>query len=445
MPGDTYQAPAFAWLHAARAAGSANLTLTQSIDASTSKARLLDGRATRRVVWAASGSKTIRLDRSAKAREVVDTLIIPPGHNLAGHRIHVLYDTNQNGAWSSSTVLSWYSRLRSTTGGLYASTSISELYRTLHEGLNVFRFPAVAYRYIGISIEGRSTNVPELGEFWLTRAWSPTGGLDTDYADTLVPNVALNRLPGGGVTAMEDGTAQRAWEFETYGAYGDDARIYDRLLVETGVTRDAWLLEPPAGGYETTVEDASATTGWTGSSATLATSSSSPWITGQAYLEVTTSANPARAFKALPSDVDLRGKILCVAVKTSSTTGATATDGIRVIPYQDGTTIASYAFGTNFITTTGSWFQLFVDCDQDSPAVQSTAGFDPSRMEGIAIDILLNAGAVVGISDIHVIDKVRAPLIVRTMRAAKATNRSGNPAGSGERRSFSFSLLEAVE
>lgn len=446
MPGDTYMQPAFAWLHAARKAGSANLTLPEAITAATPKAWLLDGRGTRRVVWSASGTKQIRLDRGAAAREQIDTLIIPPGHNLEGHRVRINYDSNHDGLWSATGNIIWYSRLRSAAGALIGTPSINVANRTIHAGLNVFRFVANSYRYVEIDIETRATNVPELGEFWLSRSWTPTFGLEPDYADTLEPNVSLTTLVGGGMESTENGAARRVWELKTTGVYGEDARIYDRLLVETGVTRDPWLLEPPgSGGYETTLELATSTTGWSSSTATLGTSSSNRWLAATDYLTATTTANPARVFKALDSDVDLRGKLLVVAIKLTSTAGMTATDGIRVIPYQDGTTTVSYAFGTNHIASTGQWYQLFVDVEEDTPVSHSTTGFDPWRMEGIAIDAIMTAGVEIGISDIHTIDKVRAPLIVRTLRAAKATNTSSNPSGSGERRSFALQVMEAIE
>lgn len=439
MAGDAYQGPGFAWLHAARAAGNAALTLPEAVSSATPKARLLDSRARDLVQWTADGDKAIRLDRGAFAREPVNRLVIPPGHNLAGHRIDLLVDAA--GTWASPTSVLPYSRPR---GSVQTNAM-----QTIHAGLNVLDFPPQGSRYIGVSIKDRASNVPELGEFWLTRTWRPTWGFDPRYeGPELVPNAAVQTLASGAASVDEQGELRRRWLFSTLPLYGSDWRIYERMLREAGVVRDPILFEGTRGDYYNLIDDFSDAdvSDWFATECALVSGTGSPFIGSRTLVMAPTGTPDASATLTLPSPIDLRGCIFRAAVRTTSLAWATATTGFFVLLASEPGSWATWDFGTNHLTATGRWTQLSMDLDTDAPVSASGSSVDLSAVAFIIVGCHANIAAqTVTWGLIDYLRKESQPIIARIDRAGAPKQRSTGPTGSGEYRGVELELVEAIE
>lgn len=441
MSGDLYQTPGYAHLNALARAGSANVTVS-GLATSAHKTRLFDGRQGDRAVWSASGDKTILVDRGAAAREPVNRLVLA-GHNLAGHRVRVISDTNQNGAWSGTTYHVPYSRLRGTTAGLH---------KTIHPGVNVIDFADLGKRYVGVEILGRASNVPELGECWLTRRRLPSRGFDPNYRAPRVPNVAVRRLLGGSGKFRELGAARRVWDVRPERLYGADARIYERMLEETGYGRDPVLFDGTLGGYETTIEDfsgfsAGATiTSWGVSNATIIARTYAGFDGGVGCEMLATGTSPAAMSRTLSSPLDLRGCIFRVAVESLLTLSyATATTGFQVFLGTDASNYAAWNFGTNHVSAAGSFYQLAIDLDLDTPGASVGNGCDPSAVSYILLLAAANVVEAIYWDDLHYLDKARAPLFAHVVPTGiDATQTYPNPVAAGEKWTLDLQIAEEL-
>lgn len=437
--GDTYQTPSFAWLHALADAGASGVTIVESVTAATPETRLFDQRSNRRVVRSASGAFTIRVDRGAAPREPVDRLVIA-GHNLTGHRVKVIKDTNQDGAWSATTEINPYSRLRGSTANVAA--------KSIHPGVNVIDFPSTGDRYVGVLIDARVTNVAELGECWLTRKRTPTQGLESDYSDPFQPNLAVTRLQSGVDLVRELGSARRSWRIDTSRISGADRLLYEAMLRETGYGRDRVLFDGTTAGYETTIDNFSdeanlvPISGWTTSGVASFLGATIGFDGNVSAEMITSGAAGSAAFYALPTALDLRGCIFRVAVAVDATSFMTATANLYVQLYTSSG-YATYQWGTNHILSSSVTYQLSIDVDNDTPSASATTGFDPSNVTTIALGAVVSAGSrTIGWDDVHYIRKDRAPIIARLVPEYGVRQTHPNPAAAGEKRLLSLQIVE---
>lgn len=440
MAGDTYQAPAFGWLHAGRTAGLAALTLPETLATGSSKARLIDGMGQRRTVWNASGDKSIRINRGIAVREPITRLYLPAGHNLAGHRMYLMSDVD--GTWATPATVLPYASLR--------GASVVTGPPTIRPGVNVFDVPAMQGRWPGVYLIGRSTNVPELGEVYLTRMWQPSVGHDASRSQSNQAIVALTRLPSGVTYANERGGRARSFEFDTEVLAGADRLLYDRQLEEVGVFRDTFLFDPTTGGYETVVDDFEASAAnWT-ASAGITSLTDVPGVVyaGTNSLRVICSgAANAVLFRTFPS-MDLRGCVLGLSFYTTNFgSWASASDGVRV--YLRNSLSAGFsaywAFGTTYVTVNNTWFKLWIDLDSQAPTSAGSSSVDFASVATVQIELTNGANTpTFYLDDLRVVRKSLAPAMVRVMDAVPVRQRAQNPYGSGEYYSLRYQLDEQL-
>lgn len=431
MPGDTYQTPSFAWRHAARDGDLVNVS--EATTAATPDTWLGDNQARRLVVRSASGAMTIQIDRGALSREPLDRLIIPTGHNLSGRRF-TLYESDAT--YAVLTAVQPYSRLR---GSAQVNSSA-----TLHGGVCVYDFPAMASRYFVLLFAARVTSVAELGEVWLTKKETPTIGFGAEYEYGYETNVLAATLRSGALATIERGTQRRTMVASAENLSGTDHDLYVRMMRDTGSHRDPVWIDPTLGGYDTLIDDMQTTPSatWTPTGGTLA-DSATHYAGGQS-LAITKTAAPgvlqvARTFATM----DLRGRILRVAIRISALgAGFTATDGIRIYLATTGAPAdySGWQFGTNYILAAGVFYTLSIDLDSDAAQEIGGDGADPARCETITVRAQNAAVSdILYVDDIHTLNKDKEPWLAHLTSTPSWTQSSSVPlAGQFFTRSFTF-------
>ena len=441
MAGDLYQSPSFAWLHAIRDAGASGLAFVDSITAATPETWLIDNQARRLIVWSASGTKQINIDRGAGPLDPVDRLIIPSGHNLQGCAIG--FYSNVSGFGTPTDVLP-YSRLR----GAVSLTQPT----TIHPGVFVLDFPSTPNRYLSVVIGGNGSLVPQIGELWLTRRETPTVGYETDYEYSTEPNVAASTLRSGAVSTIERGPTRRTAKVSTWGISGTDRKLYDRMLADCGVARDPVWIDPTFGFYETSIDtmESSPHTSWVTTGGTDSTASGVKFA-GSSSLALA-AAGAAVVTSTLDfTNADLRGCILKLAVQSQTNrTYATATDGFRVTLSTNGASANSstWYFGTDIVTANAVFSMLSIDLDNEAPDASTGNGCDLSSIGRITVTfgrtgVTFPSAQNLYIDDVHYLDKRAEPWCARIADAG-AWKQTSNVPIVGEHYSRTLSFEESI-
>lgn len=439
--GDTYQSPAFGWLHAARAAGSASLTVDPAPLSSTPKTRLVDGMLRRNMAWSAAGTKSIVLDRGTGALAPLTRLVIPDGHNLAGMRMEVT--TSSTGAFAGEEVeIRPYSLLR--------GSSARRDRVTVRPGVNPWDFAAITTRYVRVRFsDGPPAQVPELGELWWTQMRTPKAGLRPRWERKTEPRIDVRRLPSGTESILETGPASSTWAVDTQAIDGDDRRLYEALLASTGYGRDGLVFDLPEGGYETTLDAMDTSAGsWSQVGAAGApTNTAGVRTEGTASMLVTAGASPTQdvtVSRSFASVVNAERCYIGFDVRLSNLSGLTSSNGV-VLTLADsaGTPIAG-VFGTDLVKYVDTWYTAWFDTESDGNS-GAAVGFDFSRVASISImGNDLETAVTMHLDHLRLVRKERAPLIARVDAASGERQSNINPAGAGTSGSRELAFVEVV-
>lgn len=221
----TWQNFQYAFLHAARDAGAANLFAFSSRADGHPLAFAIDDRAGSYVTFAAaSASQYIQMDRGAAGLEAIERLIIPAGHNLDGVEV----------------------RVRSATDvGITAGVTLLVDSVTMDAGIVDEDFDASStQQYVRIDFPNDNFK-PQITQLVYTRTRTTTRGPEQGWVDMLRHNTLDFPMESRAIASLSLGADQRFFEL----AYRDvrdsaDLAVFSELLAEVGTSRPFWVDEP---------------------------------------------------------------------------------------------------------------------------------------------------------------------------------------------------------
>ena len=220
-----FRLPRYSFLHALRAAGSSALTVSVAEVTGFPKVRLLDGMHQPLAKFVSGAGVTFTLDRGAAGLEVIDRLILPAGHNLAGATTIAVTSDDNSGFTTPTTMLA------------AVAVAAGQIDKNLTGSTE---------RYVRLTVAG--TGAWELPELWFTRyrVFTDTqNALDPKWADQYVPSLVRANFPSGVTATLELGDPKRAFEFTHRKLSGADLAIYDELAAAIRYGRDAFWIDPP--------------------------------------------------------------------------------------------------------------------------------------------------------------------------------------------------------
>ena len=217
-----YRVARFAWLHAARLAGSAGITAsTGTFDADGEKAFLIDGRRT--LALLTGTNPAIDIDRGAGSLAAVSRLLIPSGHNLDGETIQLEADSVATFD-SPSTVL-------------VNSVTVSGT------GFIDEAFTSSSLRYLRFIVESFGPDTADIPQLIITATQTPTIGPDPAWGDGVQSNLLRFEKQSRDDAVLQTAAAQRVFEYEFRAASGADLTLFDALVAHAA-TGQRFILDP---------------------------------------------------------------------------------------------------------------------------------------------------------------------------------------------------------
>lgn len=438
--GDTYQAPAFGYLHALREAGNSAVTVPDTLTAATPKSRLLDHQGRRMATRSATGQTRVRVDRGLRVREPVTRLVVPTGHNLAGTRM-VMHQDVSGSPWTGGEVeFQPYSLAR-------GSTQLSGRHG-FHRGLNVVDFAPVYGRHLQLTLES-APSAHQIGEVWWTRTISPTQGPRYSYEWELLPSIEQIELPSGVSYSLERGVPRRRWRFRQSPISAADLQAYLSLFHTVGVMRDPFVWDPP-GVFETQVDAMDSLGSWVASGG-LALGPGpdiSNKVEGTGSMSAVTAGTGSGGFlRTFATPVDWRRRRLGFFFRTTSrSVWMTATAGAWVqLIGTGGSDRARFDFGTNSITADNDWFQLWVDLETAVPGAISGNVADLSAIKGIIFGVLTTTQTIGFFIDHVVVQNLEcAPILAQLAAPPRLVQANPAPKTAGNAYGIELELVEWV-
>ena len=275
---------------------------------------------------------------------------------------------------------------------------------------------------------------------------SPSLGVDVQWDDYYLPTGEGIRTRSGASYYNNTGSNLRTFTLSHIVPEGDDSRMYDDLIRETGIRTHPFYYEAPCELTENEIvlDLLNTTTNISASTGTLSTSTTSLPGTGgvNAYVVFTAGAASTDSIffdiDAGGAEYDMRDCILQIDTRIpTSYWPSNNTDMTWRVhgAFADGntniTSSAEYAPWRGLIPASGAdvWCRTQTDLENDvfSVDTEGTAGTDPVRLLMLVMRNL-TAGDKVHVSNLKLIRKSSLPVCVETVSYSKRQV-SANPSG----------------